>query len=137
MSLCIVGGGVAVQLAVASFTLAWTHTVERTEWRETWRVEEGRLVLEEARVKGSGAGIDPPPEARLEGGFYVWRPNLMPLPAIVLRRAPQAGDWRLCAGDRCAPLGEWLGRHADPVRLTAASGGCPPEAKPPAMDAGG
>ena len=42
-----------------------------------------------------------------------------PLPELVLRRAPQAGDWRLCATGRCAPLGEWLGGEADPVTLFA------------------
>jgi hypothetical protein len=135
MSLCILGGGVAVHLAVGGFTLAWTHTVERTEWRETWRIEAGGLVLEEARVKGSGAGIDPPSDARLEDGFYVWRPEAAAHPSIVLRRAPQAGDWRLCAASRCAPLGDWLGPEADPVRLVG--GQCPADKKPPAAGAGG
>lgn len=123
MSLCLAAAGAAISIATSAFTLSWTHTIEKTRWEEDWRIEGGRLALVEARVKGSGAGMEPPPEARLEEGFYVWRPNTPPLAEIVLRRAAQAGDWTLCAGGRCAPLGEWLGRDADPVRLSAPSGG--------------
>lgn len=117
MSLCLAAAGIVVSLAVPDFSLAWTHTVEKTEWREDWRVTPEGLVLTEAAVRGSGAGMEPPPEARLQGGFYRWRPDGPSVPEIVLRRAPQAGDWRLCAGGRCAPLGEWVGAAADPVTL--------------------
>ena len=116
MSLCLAAVGLAVEIAASSFTLSWTHTIEKTEWQERWRVESGRLVLAEARVKGSGAGMEPPSDARLERGFYVWNPGIE-REAILLRRDPHAGDWRLCAIGRCAALGEWLGRDVDPVRL--------------------
>ena len=120
MSLCIAAAGFAVELAVSSFSLAWTHTIEKTEWQEEWRIEGDLLRLVEARVEGSGAGMEPPPDAQLTQGFYVWTPSLAPQTKIVLRRAPQAGDWRLCADGRCAPLGAWLGGDADPVTLRAA-----------------
>ena len=127
MSLCLAAAGLAVEIAASSFTLAWTHTIERTEWREEWRIETNRLVLEEARVKGSGAGMEPPPGASLEDGFYVWEPNIE-RQEIVLRRDPHAGDWRLCATGRCDALGAWLGQNADPVRIYAArEGGCAAE----------
>jgi hypothetical protein len=135
VSLCLSAAGLAVTIAAQSFSLSWTHTVEKTEWREEWRVEEDRLRLVRASVKGSGAGIDPPEGAALEDGAYVWRPSLPPLPALTLRRAPQAGDWRLCAAGRCAPLGDWLGRDSDPVRLVG--GQCPGDEEPPATGAGG
>lgn len=125
MSLCLAAAGAAISIAASAFTLSWTHSIERTRWEEDWRVAGGRLALMEARVKGSGAGMEPPPHARLENGYYVWRPDAPPREEIVLRRAPQAGDWTLCAGGRCAPLGEWLGRDADPVRLSAGSGSKP------------
>jgi hypothetical protein len=117
MSLCIAAAGIVIEIAASSFTLGWTHTIEKTVWEEHWRIEGDRLVLLEARIQGSGAGMEPPPEARLEDGFYVWQPNTPPLPEIVLRRAEQAGDWRLCTASRCAALGEWLGAEADPVTL--------------------
>jgi hypothetical protein len=122
VSFCLAAGAVAVRIAAASFSLAWTHTVEKTAWAEDWRVEGDRLVLVRARVQGSGAGMEPPPEARLENGFYVWEPDVPPLPEILLRRADQAGDWRLCAVGRCSTLGEWLGGEGEePVRLRPCS----------------
>jgi hypothetical protein len=57
-------------MAMQSFTLVWTHSVERTEWRESWRVTPAGLVLTEARVKGSGAGMEPATDAVwIDGGL--------------------------------------------------------------------
>jgi hypothetical protein len=123
MSLCLAAAGIAVEIAASVFTLSWTHTVEKTLWQETWRVEDHRLVLEEARIEGSGAGMEPPAEALLVDGAYVWRPNEARA-AILLRRDRHAGDWRLCAAGRCATLGEWLGADADPVELSPTAGDC-------------
>ena len=119
MSVCLAAAGLAVQIGAASFTLAWTHTMEKTRWEEDWRVEGDRLVLTEARIQGSVAGMQPPPESALRDGFYAWNPDLPPQAEIVLRRDAQAGDWRLCAAGRCATLGEWLGGQEDPVRIQA------------------
>ena len=74
--------------------------------------------------------MEPPRGAVLKDGFYVFHLDIPPLPELVLRRAPQAGDWRLCAAGRCAPLGEWLGGEADPVRLS----GCERDSLPPPAD---
>ena len=123
MSLCLAAAGIAVEIAASAFTLSWTHTIERTAWEEHWRVEPDGLVLDEARVKGSGAGMEPPEGAMPKDGFYTWRPDLPAQQDIVLRRAPEAGDWRLCAAGRCASLGEWLGKEADPVRISPTTGG--------------
>lgn len=120
MSLCLAAAGLAVEIAVSSFTLSWTHTIEHTEWRESWRVTPAGLVVEEARIETSGAGMEPPPDARLKDGFYVWRPQVPPLPEVVLRRAKEAGDWTLCAEGECRTLGAWLGADADPVTLSVA-----------------
>lgn len=117
MALCIAGGAMLAQIAASGFTLAWTHSVERIPWQEDWRIEAGRLVLETARVKGSGAGIDPPPEARLENGWYVWHPRETRA-EIILRRAPEVDDWRICVeGTECRRLGDIVGEKADPVRV--------------------
>jgi hypothetical protein len=118
LSLCLAAAGLAVQIATVEFTLSWTHTVERTVWEEDWRIADDRLVLVQARVKGSGAGMEPPPGARLVGGFYVWSPQTPLLRELVLRRAEQAGDWSLCAAGRCAALAEWIGGEGDPVRIS-------------------
>jgi hypothetical protein len=128
MSLCLAAPGVALEIAVSAFTLSWTHTVEKTRWEEEWRIAGDRLAIVEARVEATGSGMEPPAEAQLKNGFYVWRPARPPVAELVLRRAAQAGDWRLCAGARCAAVGTWLGRDADPVRLSAVdgSGRCEP-----------
>ncbi|SMF07938.1 hypothetical protein SAMN06265365_102215 [Tistlia consotensis] len=117
--LCLAGGGVVARIAATAFTLAWMHTVERIPWEEDWRVEGDRLVVVESRVKGSGAGMDPPPEARLLDGFYRWTPEQGERREVILRRspAPNVGDWTLCALGTCRKLGEILPPDADPVRL--------------------
>ena len=126
MSLCLAAAGIAVEIASSTFTLSWTHTVQKTVWEEEWSVQSDRLVLRRARVEGSGAGMEPPPQARREGRFYVWNPEEAQ-PEIVLRREPHAADWNLCAAGRCDTLGGWLGMDADPVTLSPA-GTCSPKA---------
>lgn len=119
-ALCLAGGGAVVRLAVAAFTLGWSHTVEHTRWEEDWSVHPNGLRLETARVEGSGAGMDPGPDARRVGAMWVWHPG-MELPAVSLRRAVEAGDdWRICTGsDGCQTLGALLPRAADPVQISA------------------
>lgn len=113
MSLCILAGGKAITLAVGLFTLSWMHSVEKTEWRENWSVTPAGLVLTEARVKGSGAGMEPGEGARLEYGWWVWRPQL---PAQKQLRLAASGAtvsaWTLCAQDRCLALGSTSGPAA-------------------------
>lgn len=122
MAVCLAAAGVALRIAAAAFTLEWSHSVEHQSWQEDWRVESGRLALDEVRVKGSGAGMEPPTDARLVDGWYVWRPQEDGRARIVLRRAADpdgvVGDWQFCAaGTPCAALGDLLGRDADPVTL--------------------
>ena len=130
MSLCLAAAGLAVAIEASRFSLGWTHTIEKTEWQEDWRIEGDLLVMVEARIQGSGAGMEPPKGAVLKDGFYVFHLDIPPLPELVLRRAQQAGDWRLCAAGRCAPLGEWLGGDAEPVRIS----GCERDSLPPPGD---
>ena len=77
MSLCLAGAE-TLRLAVTAFTLAWTHSVEHLRWEEDWRVTPAGLELVEARVQGSGAGMEPPEGARLAGGWWTWRPARPP-----------------------------------------------------------
>jgi len=115
--LCLAAGTSAARLALGAFTLAWTHTVEKLLWEEDWRVEPEGLVLVESRVRGSGAGMEPGPEARLEGGAFRSTGSLPPLPELVLARMPGLPDWRLCAPDGCRLLGELLPGSEGPVLL--------------------
>jgi hypothetical protein len=68
LSLCLASAGVVKMLSIAAFTLAWTHSIEKTAWQEDWRITRQGMELVHARIKGFGAGMEPPPDARLVGG---------------------------------------------------------------------
>lgn len=107
MGICIASAAATSFLAASSFTLAWTHTIERTAWEEDWRViSGGRLELVEARVKGSGAGMEPPEGSHLENGWWRYRPDRKPLTELRLADlGAEAGRWRICAEGRCQEIG--------------------------------
>ena len=118
MSLCLISAGVTKTLAVTAFTLVWTHSIEKIDWQENWRITPQGLELVEARVKGSGAGMEPPPDARLVGGWFVWQPHRAPMPDVVLGNSGLAGEWRLCAKGRCRTLSTILGHDIGPHPTT-------------------
>ena len=104
--LCLLAGGEVTRLAAATvFTLAWTHSVERVAWEEDWRVSPAGLEIVEARVQGSGAGMEPPEGARLEGGWWVYAPALPVMPELVLAASGATAAWSLCAEGDCIALG--------------------------------
>jgi hypothetical protein len=120
MSLCILTGGATLALATGAFTLSWTHSVERTRWEEDWRVTAAGLELVEARVAGSGAGMEPPEGAVLRDGFWTFAPDLPPMPEVLLAASgATGGGWRLCAAAACLDLGAHAGA---PVRLAPCPG---------------
>lgn len=84
VSLCLASAGSVKALALAAFTLVWTHSIEKIDWQEDWRVTPEGLELVQARVKGSGAGMEPPPEARLTDGWFQWRPARPPMREVML-----------------------------------------------------
>lgn len=102
MSVCVFIAGKSVAcLAGLLFSLSWTHSVEKTEWVEHWQTQNELLVLQETFVKGSGAGIDPAPNAVLENGWYRWKPQTaVVVPSISLANSELTPDnWTLCALD--------------------------------------
>jgi hypothetical protein len=107
LSLCILVGGKQAVYAVTAFTLSWTHSVEKTRWEEDWRITPHGLEIVEARIEGSGAGMDPPPDARFDGRFWRYRPVLAPQPSLVLARSGATGEgWRICFEHACLDLPE-------------------------------
>ena len=104
-------------IAAAMFSLSWTHSVEKTEWQESWRVTPQGLELTEARVKGSGAGMDPGEGSRLEDGWWVWAPDLPMVPELVLASSgATVSAWMLCHAGGCLQLGA---KADEPVRIAA------------------
>ena len=113
--LCILAAGKTTMLAATAFTLSWTHSVEKTRWEEDWRVTPAGLEIVQARIKGSGAGMEPPPDSVLEDGWWVYAPKITPRPDIVLGASGATGaGWSLCAAGQCMELGSAAG---EPVRL--------------------
>jgi len=97
-----------------SFTLAWTHTIEKTRWEEDYTVQtdgdgEPVLVPGPARIEGSGAGMEPPPDAvKRADGFYEYQPRTPPLYELRLSRSPYAEDYDWCMDGKCRPLQDIL-----------------------------
>lgn len=103
-----VGGLVAALLAVDHFSLAWTHSIEKIRWEEDYRATRAGLELTEARVRGSGAGMEPPAGAVLRDGVWHYRPALGALPRLSLARSGAVADFELCIGGACRRLGAYL-----------------------------
>lgn len=117
--LCLVAGGVTAPLLASAITLAWTHSVERLPWEEDWRLTRAGIELVEARVRGSGAGMEPPPHARFIEGVWRWRPLIPPQQEVVLRRSGATADWQVCANGACRRMDSLVPPGADPVVLKA------------------
>ncbi|HEV7346627.1 MAG TPA: DUF1850 domain-containing protein [Devosia sp.] len=110
MSLCVATAGTVMTLLATSFSLSWTHSVEKTRWIEHWQVEDDHLSLVRATVEGPGAGIDLPPDATWEGDRWTYRPKLPPLPRLTLAASgATTGGWTLCADGHCQELGMMAG----------------------------
>ncbi|WP_299839490.1 DUF1850 domain-containing protein [uncultured Jannaschia sp.] len=98
-------GATLLHLAAPDFTLRWTHSVERTEWVERWTVAGDHLTLRSAAVRGSGAGMEPGPDAVLRDGWWV-SPGGLDVPALHLAASgATTGGWTLCADGTCRELG--------------------------------
>jgi hypothetical protein len=115
----LVAGAIVASLPGPEFTLAWTHSVQKTRWEERYRVDGNTLVLVEASVEGTGAGMEPAPDARFRDGRWVWQPGTR-LAEVTLRRSPWSADYALCSDGRCRPLGELVGPTAPDATVTFA-----------------
>lgn len=102
-----------------ALTLSWTHSIEKTRWEEDVRLGRDGLTIVEARLAASGAGMEPPPEARFEGGLWRWSPDRPPLRRLILRRSGDTEDWTICVDTRCQKVGGMLPGAADPVTIAA------------------
>lgn len=122
MSLCILAGGKLLALAATTFTLTWIHSVEKTEWFEAWQVVNGDLKVVEARVEGSGAGMDPPEGAVLTQKGWTYVPQVPPLDRLVLAASgATASGWELCTRTGCLTLAVEAGA---PVEIWSPDGAC-------------
>jgi len=113
MPVCVAAGGVIVALAMESFTLAWTHSIEKVRWEEDYRVEGSQLRLVEARVRGHGAGMEPPAGSTFANGVWHYDPHVPPLDALRLTNSNFAAGYEICSQGRCTLLAEAAPRAGD------------------------
>lgn len=105
MPICLAQGAKLAVIAAQAFTLSWTHTVEKTGWEEDWRLDNGKLILHTARIKGSGAGMEPPDDARLIDGWWQYHPRGVHLNEVRLaNHGGVAGAWHICVAGDCRAL---------------------------------
>lgn len=112
IGLCLAAAGVAISLQLQDFTLAWTHSVEKIRWEEDYRIVDRRLKLVEARIRGSGAGMEPPEGAVLKNGVWRYRPALPAQERLSLARSGYVADYELCWNGACRPMADIAGPAA-------------------------
>jgi hypothetical protein len=120
-ALCLAAGAMNVKIPATHFTLRWQHSIEKIEWDEDYAITGNWLMLSGARIRGSGAGMEPPPDAHLDDkGVYhytladPWRKE------IVLARSGFVRDYDLCVDNKpCKPLWKWIPESAGPTTATA------------------
>ncbi len=89
MDICLGVAATALVLArmPGPVTLTWQHSVERITVVERYRAHQGLLVLDEVRVQGPAAGIEPPPEAQFRDGAWRYRPGIAPMERVLIARS--------------------------------------------------
>ena len=119
LSLCLALSGAVVSLNVAQAELHWTHSVQKTAWHETWRATPQGLLLAQAAVQSSGAGMEPGEDAVLKDGYWVWAPKRAPIQALPLTRSTYTGaDWSICIDGACRTLGSYFPKAAADATIT-------------------
>lgn len=108
MPLCLAAGALVTSLLAGSLTLSWQHSIEKILWEEDWRLDGQSLVIQEARVRGTGAGMEPPVGAQLRDGAWHYVPQLAPLPAVRLTHSPYVEPYTICVKGDCRRIDEWL-----------------------------
>jgi hypothetical protein len=109
MSICLMVGAALLALPIPDFTLRWTHSVEKIDWVEHWRITDQTLTLTLVKIKGSGAGMEPADDAKLENGWWVWSPNTT-APKLTLAASGATGaGWHFCTDTACQDLGTEAG----------------------------
>lgn len=116
-ALCIVAGAMTASVPTSSFTLAWQHSVEKVLWEEDYAIAGGWLLATGARIRGSGAGMEPPADSVLQDGVWHYRPADRWLRELQLARSGHTPDYRLCFAGRCRPLSFWVPVQAGSTTL--------------------
>ncbi|PKO62884.1 MAG: DUF1850 domain-containing protein [Betaproteobacteria bacterium HGW-Betaproteobacteria-18] len=121
-------GSPVVFVPVTEFTLAWTHSIEKVRWEEDYAVRldplTGQPLLHAvlARVRGSAAGMEPPPDALLRQGWYQYTPAITTPGELRLTRSEFTPDYEACVQGRCQSLSVWMASDGGVTLLKACRG---------------
>ena len=119
MGVCLATAVAGAAIATNAFTLAWTHSIEKVRWEEVWAVRDDALVLETVRVRGHGAGMEPPEGAVLRDGAWQWHPRSVHA-VLRLTRSMHTVDYEWCAeGAACVPMAAILPSDGGVTELRA------------------
>lgn len=108
---------VAVSIPTTQFTLRWQHSIEKIAWEEDYVLGGPWLLLSGARIQGSGAGMEPPSDAVLQGGIWHYRVADPWRRTLVLARSNFVRDYDLCIDGLCQPLSHWIAVAAGTTTL--------------------
>jgi hypothetical protein len=108
LALCLAAGDARAIVAAKRFTLTWQHTIEKVDWEEDFLVAGDWLYLTAARVRGSGAGMEPESGAVLVDGAWTYRPRVRWFRELTLARSEFGADHRVCIDGACWPLTHWV-----------------------------
>ena len=107
--LCLASAAFTAALPLSEFTLAWTHSIEKIRWEEDYLVQAQGLELAQARIRGTGAGMEAPDGAVLKDGAWHYQPALHALQRLTLARSPYVTDYQLCWAGACHSMAEIVG----------------------------
>jgi hypothetical protein len=120
--ICLVAGALNVFVPATHFTLAWMHSIEKIRWEEDYAVRGAALHLVEARIRGTGAGMEPPEGARLDAhGVWHYHSQVSEVPLLSLARSTYTRDYELCIGGQCRALSEYVPISAGTTTLEPCS----------------
>lgn len=109
-ALCLVAGNLHAEIPTHQFTLRWQHSIEKIDWEEDYLIVGDWLFLDRARVRGSGAGMEPPAGSVYDKGVWHYRPapDMRWTRGLQLARSEFARDYELCMAGACRPMSNWI-----------------------------
>lgn len=100
----VTAGLLTTVLPTGNVTLKWIHSVEKVPWEEDYLATTNGLIITEACVRRSGAGMEPPASARFDGIWWRYKPALPALPSVALANSTFVQGYQICWGGRCQQL---------------------------------
>lgn len=118
-ALCLAAGALVASVPASHVTLRWQHSIEKIGWEEDYTVAGSWLAITGARIRGSGAGMEPPSNAVLHNGVWHYQLHDPWRKEVVLARSSYVRDYDLCVKANCRPLSAWIPVDTGPTTMRA------------------